>query len=189
MGSSGALFTQWQPPTLASRSVTVVKTMPVHPSEAESRCFLDSKMEFWPEGSLCFLAPSAEMHGHLTHAQLCRRRTVRCRSHTHLCQTFGNQGYFSGLVHAASHLSVESTVWRHWVCSYGDVKKKKRGLNKIRLVCIYNIFMAFSRKLQPNDHLRSSARASQGVSDCVRPQFGFIQTVIQNPILIQIETE
>lgn len=127
------MFTQWQPSTLAFRSVKVLKTAPVHPSEAGSRCFLDSKMEFWPEGPLCFLAPSAEMHGHLTHVGLCQRRTVGCRSHTHLCQSLGYQGYFGGLVHAASHLSVESTIWRHWLCGHCDLKKKI-GSNRVEFV-------------------------------------------------------
>lgn len=133
IGPGGALFTQWQPSTLAFRSVKVLKTAPVHPSEAGSRCFLDSKMEFWPEGPLCFLAPSAEMHGHLTHVGLCQRRTVGCRSHTHLCQSLGYQGYFGGLVHAASHLSVESTIWRHWLCGHCDLKKKI-GSNRVEFV-------------------------------------------------------
>lgn len=48
----------------------VLKMAPVHPSEAGSRYFLGSKTGFWPEGSLRFLGPSVETHGHMTFKDL-----------------------------------------------------------------------------------------------------------------------
>lgn len=47
-------------------SATVLKMAPDHPSEAGSRYFLDLKTGLWPEGSLRFLGPSVETHGHVT---------------------------------------------------------------------------------------------------------------------------